>query len=653
MSAFEVIAEPPAVRRDRTPINVKDFGAKGDGTADDTTALNAALARGGDVYLPDGTYMTSGVVFSTDATRLFGPGRLRHMVGATDAVVTIPGGVSGCAVEDVTVDCNEAQTGQAVGVLVRGGHHRLRGVTVLNAPNDGIVVASNPGGTRTTHSSVVGCTVVSAGRSGITVNGDLPDEARHVTISENHVITPRGMGVGVVGVAQYVSITDNVIEAPGQGYPGPPTGDGVTGYNANNVGLVVSGNVITDSLNNGIHVGGSGVTVANNVVSGTVNGQGIHVASDPNGAPTPSGRAVVTGNEVYNTNGPAGSGAAISVIGYSSVTVTGNVAADTAAGHGINVTNNAGTTDPANVVVISGNSLTQIGGGGTGNGIRVRRAKVVSITGNSLLTVATTAISVTDGGDVGLPAVQTESVVVSGNTVRTADMGVRVSGSATRVLIDGNVVAGCTTSTISTSGTGSGLRVRGNMTDDSGSVASAALLVVPLGLEEAHVTGTTNITAMHASSRADGRRLTLIFDGVLTVSDANNLKLAGDFASVAGAMLELRCDTDGNWYEVARSTGPEMEIQSSGGSVTLTPGVNAEVQVFTGSITADRSVKLSNTGALKGARFKITRTAAATGAFNRNINNNGGTLLKALAVSTWAEFVHDGTDWVLLQAGSL
>jgi hypothetical protein len=43
------------------PVNVLDYGAKGDGTTDDTAAFTAALATGKSVYVPQGTYKVAPV----------------------------------------------------------------------------------------------------------------------------------------------------------------------------------------------------------------------------------------------------------------------------------------------------------------------------------------------------------------------------------------------------------------------------------------------------------------------------------------------------------------------------------------------------------------------------------------------------------------
>lgn len=83
-------------------------------------------------------------------------------------------------------------------------------------------------------------------------------------------------------------------------------------------------------------------------------------------------------------------------------------------------------------------------------------------------------------------------------------------------------------------------------------VASAAALPVPTG-RVFHVTGTTNITSITSTNLQAGVVITLIFDGILTVTDGGNLKLAGNFVTAADSTLSLVYDGT-NWYETGRST---------------------------------------------------------------------------------------------------
>ena len=46
-------------------VNVKDFGAVGDGVTDDTTAIQAAFDEGGVIYFPSGTYLVSSALTGT------------------------------------------------------------------------------------------------------------------------------------------------------------------------------------------------------------------------------------------------------------------------------------------------------------------------------------------------------------------------------------------------------------------------------------------------------------------------------------------------------------------------------------------------------------------------------------------------------------
>lgn len=69
----------PAAGASTGLFNVLDYGARGDGGADDTVAIQAAInaaqaAAGGTVYLPRGTYLTSGVTVNADNVAIRGVG---------------------------------------------------------------------------------------------------------------------------------------------------------------------------------------------------------------------------------------------------------------------------------------------------------------------------------------------------------------------------------------------------------------------------------------------------------------------------------------------------------------------------------------------------------------------------------------------------
>lgn len=81
------------------------------------------------------------------------------------------------------------------------------------------------------------------------------------------------------------------------------------------------------------------------------------------------------------------------------------------------------------------------------------------------------------------------------------------------------------------------------------SVASALVPTLPEWGDQILVTGTDNFASLNPSWA--GRVVTLWFEGILTVSDANTLKLNGNFTTSAGATLTLFCDGT-NWWEMSR-----------------------------------------------------------------------------------------------------
>ncbi|MDQ6834137.1 MAG: glycoside hydrolase family 55 protein, partial [Chloroflexota bacterium] len=103
-------------------LNVKQYGAAGNGTTDDTTAIQAAIdavpASGGTVFFPPGTYIvapkkTVGIVIKS-SLRLAGAGtasilKIRDHLGDWQRLLSprdLAGNVENFAVEDLTFDAN-------------------------------------------------------------------------------------------------------------------------------------------------------------------------------------------------------------------------------------------------------------------------------------------------------------------------------------------------------------------------------------------------------------------------------------------------------------------------------------------------------------------------------------------------------------------
>jgi hypothetical protein len=103
------------------------------------------------------------------------------------------------------------------------------------------------------------------------------------------------------------------------------------------------------------------------------------------------------------------------------------------------------------------------------------------------------------------------------------------------------------------------------------------------------------------------------------------------------------------WREI-ESFPLGVSADNGNAAKTIQARVDEETQRWNTTLTADRAVTLSTTGAYNGAKFRIVREAGATGAFNLNVGTGP---LKALTVSQWCEVEYDGSAWRLTAFGSL
>jgi parallel beta-helix repeat protein len=154
-------------------ISVKEFGAKGDGTTDDTAAIRKTIeeankAGGGIVYFPPGRYKTTEkIVVGVPNLTLQGDGPGASAILGTGAsnVLEWPSGGSGGGARNLTVE-----TGASNGVgLGASAQVRWENVQVVcnSATNTGMSIS--PGGAA---SEIFRCSVAGAKKYGINVQDD-------------------------------------------------------------------------------------------------------------------------------------------------------------------------------------------------------------------------------------------------------------------------------------------------------------------------------------------------------------------------------------------------------------------------------------------------------------------------------------------------
>lgn len=141
-----------------TVINVKEYGAIGNGTSDDTaaiqSAINALAGIGGTVYFPSGFYPYTSLSIPHHYVKLLGVG-----IGATTLAQTINGNgitigvsdsvVSGNSISSMSIGGNGLSSGGAAVYILNTGNTIIRDVYILNS-QIGIRIESTTGHWNTT-----------------------------------------------------------------------------------------------------------------------------------------------------------------------------------------------------------------------------------------------------------------------------------------------------------------------------------------------------------------------------------------------------------------------------------------------------------------------------------------------------------------------
>jgi len=126
----------------------------------------------------------------------------------------------------------------------------------------------------------------------------------------------------------------------------------------------------------------------------------------------------------------------------------------------------------------------------------------------------------------------------------------------------------------------------------------------------------------------------------------NYRKVANGTAFVGGSFRQIGPTQAGVIY--ALHVSPQISGDRGDVSLTLTVGLDEQVQRFATSLTANRAVTLSTSGALNGDTFRIVRTGL--GAFTIDV---GGLKTIPSATAAYVDVTYDGTAWRLSGYGAL
>lgn len=119
-------------------VSIRDFGAVGDGVADDTDAIRQALAAHTQVFIPVGIYRITDTITLGHGVKLYGAGQGAIIKADTTLFTAMHLADGYCTLSDFCID------GGDIGLLLMGDgapcvHHRIRNI-VLQNQNDGIVL---------------------------------------------------------------------------------------------------------------------------------------------------------------------------------------------------------------------------------------------------------------------------------------------------------------------------------------------------------------------------------------------------------------------------------------------------------------------------------------------------------------------------------
>ena len=188
--------------------NVKHFGAKGDGSADDTAAIQAAIDAAYLVYFPAGTYKCLSTLRLRSGSHLLGEARGQQAAGGN--VVQIDSRVIGLSANPAALRINAGSSHLGVGITIE--NIWVKGMAA-SSPDYGYARFPSYGiyaGTQTSGLMLRNVTVTE-----FTVNVALVD-ATYCKVDHSYIARAVNTNLLVYGLCQHIKVLDSELVVPNE-----------------------------------------------------------------------------------------------------------------------------------------------------------------------------------------------------------------------------------------------------------------------------------------------------------------------------------------------------------------------------------------------------------------------------------------------------